>query len=384
MAGALSLDRSYAMVIALSYYTPYVSGLTNVARDVAEFLTQSGLSVAVVTSRHDRNLPRREIVNGVHVFREPVRARLDRAVISPGFVGSAIRLGRRAEMLNLHLPLPEAGMIAARCTGTPIAVTYQCDPPRGLGVKQEVIRRLMDVSSITAINRADSVIASSLDYASHSRVLGRIGRERLLAVPPPTMPHLNGLSRFRGSGGNHVGFMGRLTSEKGIDVLIAGFQQQAGPDDRLLIAGEGRSVAGKTSLDDALRLAASDSRIRFLGHVPDDQVADFYASIDVLAFPSVNSFEAFGIVQVEALLSGVPVIASDLPGVRMPVRLTNGGILVPPGDASALARALKTLGDRGVDPSELRTASANAYPRADSFDPYLRLHKRLGRRSAAA
>jgi len=89
------------------------------------------------------------------------------------------------------------------------------------------------------------------------------------------------------------------------------------------------------------REAVGDARIRLLGFLADEQIADLYASIDVLALPSVNSLEAFGIVQVEAMLVGVPVAVSDLPGVRSPVDATGFGIVVPVGDEAALAEALR-------------------------------------------
>jgi glycosyltransferase involved in cell wall biosynthesis len=69
-------------------------------------------------------------------------------------------------------------------------------------------------------------------------------------------------------------------------------------------------------------------------------MAAYYPNLDVLVVPSLNSTEAFGLVQVEAMLNGVPCIASDLPGVRRPVQMHNMGEVTPIGDASALAEAL--------------------------------------------
>ena len=69
-------------------------------------------------------------------------------------------------------------------------------------------------------------------------------------------------------------------------------------------------------------------------------MAAFFKESEVIVLPSLNSTESYGIVQVEAMTSGTPVVASDLPGVRIPVQLTGSGLIVPPGDASALASAL--------------------------------------------
>jgi glycosyltransferase involved in cell wall biosynthesis len=86
-----------------------------------------------------------------------------------------------------------------------------------------------------------------------------------------------------------------------------------------------------------------DGRIRLLGFLPEEQLADFYASLDVFVLPSVNPLDAFGIVQVEAMLAGVPVIASDRPGVSVPVRDTGFGALVPAADPVALRAAIATI-----------------------------------------
>ena len=102
-------------------------------------------------------------------------------------------------------------------------------------------------------------------------------------------------------------------------------------------------------VDQVRGLAAGDERIRFLGFLPEEQIADLYASIDVFALPSVNSFEAFGIVQVEAMMAGVPALASDLPGVRTPVQETGFGVVTTPRDVGDITAGLARLRDAALD-----------------------------------
>jgi glycosyltransferase involved in cell wall biosynthesis len=71
-----------------------------------------------------------------------------------------------------------------------------------------------------------------------------------------------------------------------------------------------------------------------------EQMAAFYPNIDVLVLPSLNSTEAFGLVQIESMINGVPTVASDLPGVRQPVLRHGMGKIIPIGDSNALAAAL--------------------------------------------
>ena len=118
--------------------------------------------------------------------------------------------------------------------------------------------------------------------------------------------------------------------------------------------------------------AAKDPRVSFLGFLQDEDVPDFFASLDVFAFPSVNPLEAFGIAQLEAMSAGLPVVASDLPGVRIPVLRTGNGILVPPGDVPALAMAL-------VDPGLKKAPRGDRHvgdPRAPSAE-YERLIRQI-------
>ena len=126
------MSRRLDVVLVLDYYTPYVSGLTNVARDVAEGLAARGHRVRVVAARHDPGLPEREVVNGVEVERAPVLGRVGKAVVSPALVRRAVATARTASVTNLHLPMPEAGLIGPRVR-SPLVVTYHCDvsPPPG-------------------------------------------------------------------------------------------------------------------------------------------------------------------------------------------------------------------------------------------------------------
>jgi glycosyltransferase involved in cell wall biosynthesis len=131
--------------------------------------------------------------------------------------------------------------------------------------------------------------------------------------------------------------------EKGVEYLVDAFRRMPDPDARLLIAGDYTNVAGGSVVDRVRQHIASDPRIELLGFVPDGLIPDFYASLDVFALPSVNALEAFGIVQVEAMMAGVPVIASGLPGVREPLRRTGFGRVVAPRDVAALERAMREL-----------------------------------------
>ncbi len=373
-----SVARRRHLVIALNYYTPYVSGLTDTARIVAEGLVERGWRVTVVTARHDRALAARETMNGVEVLRTPVVARIGKGTISPALPFVAARLARRAEVLNLHMPMLEAGLIARLAPATPLVATYQCDVSLPDGLVNRVQVQAVDVSSRIALTRARTVVPSSDDYAERSRLWPAMtGHTR--AISPPCLDRRGGSPTFRDGDGLHVGFLGRIVEEKGLEYLVEGFLLAAGPTDRLLIGGDYSKIAGGSVIDRVRARASGDERVRFLGFLPDDALNDFYASLDVFALPSVNSLEAFGIVQVEAMMTGVPAIATDLPGVRTPVRETGFGEIVAPRSPQAIAGAIATLRASSPDREAGGARARHRYGVTGTVDSYAALFDEVAR-----
>jgi glycosyltransferase involved in cell wall biosynthesis len=334
-------SRRDDLVIALTYYAPYVSGLTNMAKDIAEGLAARGRKVTVVTSRFDSSLPLREEINGVRVLRAPVVLRLGRGVVSPQFVRLARAAMRNATVGSLQLPMLEAGAIAAGMP-TPIVATYHCDVTLPPGLINRAQQLVVDASNRHAMRRSVAVAVTSEDYGQHSRMWPWI-EPSMAVVAPPCLPPPPGEPSYRETEGLHVGFLGRIVREKGLEYLVRGFRALPDPDARLLIGGDFTHVAGGSVIDNVRAAIGDDQRIRLMGFVPEERLGDFYASLDVFTLPSVNAFEAFGIVQAVAMLAGVPVLSSDIPGVRQPVAQTGFGTLVPPADPAAITRALQEL-----------------------------------------
>jgi len=176
-----------------------------------------------------------------------------------------------------------------------------------------------------------------------------------------------------------VGFLGRIVEEKGIEYLVDGFTGYADPEARLLIAGDFTGIAGGSVIDRVRERIGDDPRIRLLGFLDDAELADFYRSLDAFALVSVNAFEAFGIVQVEAMMAGVPAIASDMPGVRQPVLQTGFGVVVPPRDAGAITHALGEIADRRFDSVGLSRRAAELYDISHALDEYEDLFRAAAR-----
>ncbi|QBF47846.1 glycosyltransferase [Janibacter limosus] len=157
-----------------------------------------------------------------------------------------------------------------------------------------------------------------------------------------------------------VGYVGRLEQHKGVDVLLEAVA--ALPCARVSIAGAG-------SREPELRARATHpdlaGRVDFSGPVDKADLPDFYRGLDVLAIPSLTTptwTEQFGRVAVEAMACGTPVVASD--SGALPDVVRGAGLLVPPGDAAALASALDHV---GTDPAVWATMRREGLARADAF-----------------
>jgi len=140
-----------------------------------------------------------------------------------------------------------------------------------------------------------------------------------------------------------IGYVGRLESHKGVDVLL---RTVVGHDDwRVELTGDGPQRAELEALAGDLGIA---DRVRFLGFASGEELAERYRSLDILAVPSLprpNWLEQFCRVAVEAMASGVPVVASDSGAI--PDVVGDAGVLVPPGDPAALAAAIERVLDPG-------------------------------------
>ncbi len=356
------------LLMVLNYYAPYVSGLTNVARDIAEALVARSWRVRVVTTRHDPTLPATDVCNGVEVERAPVLATIGKGPVSPSFVRQAVAATRRCAVVNLHLPMLEAGLIS-RWSHASIVTTYHCDVSLPPGRLNDIQRRVIDSSSRSALNRSAAMVVTSNDYAEHSRLWPQLSRGAV-AIPPPCHQREAGVARYRDGDGFHIGFLGRIVEEKGIEYLVDAVRQIDDPQLRLLIAGEFSAVAGGSVIERVRNRIQGDSRIRLLGFLSEDELGDFYASLDAFALPSVNPFEAFGIVQVEAMLCGVPVLASNLPGVRVPVLQTGFGLLAEIRDVTEIRRGLEELRDRPWDRADGISQAQAAFSLAAVIDSY--------------
>lgn len=346
-------EKAMRILTALTYYRPHYSGLTIYTERVALGLAQRGHQVTILTSRFDPNLPRREVRDGLQVIRPRVWLRLSKGVIMPSLPYRAWQLARQADIIHLHVPQLDAAPIAilARLLGKPVVLTYHCDLRLPDGFVHHLANVASDAANAIALRLAHAIVTNTRDYAEHSSHLKPYLPKLAAIYPPvevaPVSPEQRQAFRpkYRLQPGDRlIGMVSRLATEKGVEYLAQALPMvlKRFPQARVLFVGPYQNVVGEEPY--ARRLEPTLQRLgdhwKFLGILSDEELGAFYQECEVLALPSLNSTESFGIVQVEAMACGTPVVATDLPGVRIPVQRTDMGIIVPTANSEALAQAL--------------------------------------------
>lgn len=233
---------------------------------------------------------------------------------------------------------------------------------RGLTPSREDLAAAMDRRAarlLEAASQAELVIAPTLFVRERALEFGlpaeRVRLVSLGAVPGPGRPRPAGPRR-------RFGFIGTLAPHKGVHVLVEAFRGLEDPQVSLDLFG---SASTHPSYASALRRAASgDPRIRFRGAFPEGDQDRVLAGLDALVLPSIW-WETTGLVLLEALAAGVPVVASDTGGVPEVVAHQATGLLVPPRDVPALRSALGDLASGralpgGLPPLPVKTVEEGA------------------------
>ena len=310
------------------YYWPRSGGMERVVQTLAEGAAGLGHHVEVVAvEARGRQPASRQGRSRSRVTRAFSFAALGSQEIAPGYIAAA---WKRADIIHLHHPHPLADVACLLRAGrTPVVVTQHADVPRSLyrTTSRLVIRRS---SAVVVPSRAHLALSTELrGYESKVEVIPfGIDHTRWQSVPPPPP----------GASPRAI-FIGRLVAYKGLDVLLRALEQV--PDLRLDIVGSGPEAPRLKTLSQAL--AVSD-RVRWYGEYPDDDLPRRMADADFLVLPSVTVEEMFGLVVLEAMAAGRPVITTALPSAVREVNVPGvTGLEVPLRDVSALARALETL-----------------------------------------
>ena len=348
------------ILTVLTYYRPHTSGLTIYAERLARAFAKRGHQVTVMTSQYELSLPRRETMDGVKIIRVPVIARVSKGVLAPTFGLVATQLVATHDVVQLHLPQFDAPGVAlrARLLRKPAVLTYHCDIQLPSGSFNRVVNTVVDFQNNMAGKLANHIVTYTQDYADNSPYLSRYASKLTPILPPVEMPDpLPGAVQAFAKE-HHVterrpviGMVTRFASEKGVEILLGALPTilKKYPNAQVLYAGQHLNVMGDQDYFDRLipqiREYEAAGHWTFLGNLSPVDLAAVYPNLDVLTVPSLNSTEAFGLVQIEAMMNGVPCVPSALPGVRQPVTMHGMGRVARIGDAAHLAECILEILD---------------------------------------
>lgn len=334
------------------YYYPYISGLTTYPKLLFADLSRE-YDITILTFRHDTNLSEVEYVDGCKVVRMPYMFKVSKGFISLQSLIYFLRGVSSADIILTNLPNVEGVFLAllARILHKSLVCLFHCEVLLGSRLFDRVIAQIIRFATYCQLLISDTQIGYTQDYVSSilPTYLLRHLRFRFIVPPIPYFkPDVLAKSKYLSEKSQSVwiGFAGRVSREKGLDILIdacAHVQNKFKKQVVLVMAGPyGSAVAGEKDYYDLVQrhIVKTGINVKFLGSLEKNSLASFYESIDVLVLPSTNKTEAFGMVQVEAMMHGIPVLASDMPGVRVPIQMTHMGILIDPGDVEDLATKL--------------------------------------------
>ncbi|NTU70765.1 MAG: glycosyltransferase [Coriobacteriia bacterium] len=328
------------------FFPPHLGGVEQSLNLLTTSLAAAGHEVRAIVANEGSDTVG-ETIGGVQVLRlgrsaafasTPIALGMSRAILS------ATTGERPADVLHFHFPYPwgDAAWLAAGAKG-PAVMTYHADIVRQKNILKAYAPLLRRV-----LARVDRIIVGAPQIAENSPFVSpHLDKVRVVpfAIDPARFADEAAISSRAAEiiatlRGPTVLFVGRLVYYKGVEVLVRAMDAVRGD---LVIIGTGPLEGRLREIATALGIT---DRIRFIERVDDVDLAAWYRAADVFCLPSTEPSEAYGLVQLEAHLSGTPVVSTDLP-TGVPFVNADGvtGIVVPVGDSVRLGEALNRLLD---------------------------------------
>lgn len=351
-------------------YPPYRGGIGQAAQRQSRLLVELGHDVEVFCPTGDGEQAGSQTgTDNITVHRLKPVFTYNNSALLPGLAGRM----RGFDAVWIHYPFfggAEFAALGAALRCIPYVVSFHMDVVAG-GIRGTLLKAHEHTAAPLILRGARAVAVGSRDHALHSS-LGRRRLRNLIELPYGVDTELYSPGEVSADERRALGldpkrpiiaFVGGMDvphAFKGVDVLLRAFADAGLPDRaQLVLVGDGELRAGYEEL--ARRLGVAQ-HVHFLGRAPEEDLVRVYRAATVTVLPSTTEEEAFGIVLIEAMACGSPVVASALPGVRTVVGegAEARGLTVPRGDVEALTGALRRM----LDDDSLRVTYAAGALRA--------------------
>lgn len=326
------------------YFHPHIGGVESHVLNLSKGLVKNGHEVTVYTSLV-KGAKVNEIYEGISIRRVKPFKTLYTTPITPKLKKNIIQESH--EVIHAHFPPPLASYYAFKAskkTKTPFVLTYHCDLELQ-GFPGKVIKAIYRITlGNSTLKNSDRIIVTTRTYAATSRDLWKFEPCVIPNAIDPTIfnPDIEKgqiMENHRLDESKIILYVGRLRYHKGLEYLIESAQYTE-KNVKYLIVGGGEF---KSKLKNLVHKRKLENRVIFAGEVPNSELPKYYAACDIFVLPSISRLEAFGIVGLEAMASGKPVIISDIPGVREVINDGVEGLLVEPMNAKDLAEKITQL-----------------------------------------
>ena len=326
------------------YYPPFMGGIEKVNYDLVEKLNlYEDCQVDELCFAHKVKYNESFFPQGYKLFRVPIWAIKFSTPLPRGILKTFLRIRNDYDIIHVHVPNPIASLVSLLSPRrVKIVVHWHCDI-----VKQKTLLKLFRPIQNAFLRRADVIIATSQNYVDTSidlrpflskvRVVPISIDAREMSFRQEDVDSIK--NKYEGK--KIILCIGRLTFYKGHRYLIEA-AKQLDDDSIVLLGGVGEM---EQELKDYVKQNNLGGKVQFLGRIPQELIYSYYKASDVFCLPSITRVEAFGIVLLEALAMGTPIVACDIPGSGVSWVNQDGvtGFNVPVKDASALAEKITLL-----------------------------------------
>lgn len=322
------------------YYYPSRGGMESYVKQLCEGLSRNGYDISVLTINSIRSAKSNwEMIDGIRIRRSKCNLKILSQPISFSFIYDLIKLVSIYEIIHVHSPFPNAELLLPLFHKKKIIITWCADPTK---TRWKWIFFIYRPFVKYLLNTAFRIVPISPQLKANSPTLKAfINKCQAINLSFRQNNEITKTDAVRKSPKNPptVLFVGKLRKYKGVQYLIRAINVIHNTN--LVIIGDGEQLGKLKHLTKELGLC---SRVLFYTDVSDNELAKYYLLADLFVLPSINEGEAFGIVQLEAMQYGLPVINTRLKS-GVPYISIDGqtGLTVAPKDINALANAIKKI-----------------------------------------